>query len=57
MPNPKELRGRARNEAERCRRAVGLSRALRPKVEATLARARVLHARIASQRLIARVKP
>ena len=56
MPNLKELRGRARNEAERCRRAVGLSRALRPKVEATLARARVLHARIASQRLIARVK-
>jgi len=52
-----DLHHRVRREAARTRRAVRTSAELKSRVQATLARARALHAKLISDRLLAKCRP
>jgi hypothetical protein len=57
MDKPDDLHQRVRREAARTRTAVRLSGELKARVQATLARSRALHARLTSERLLAKLRP
>lgn len=57
MDQPDDIHHRVRREAARTRRAVRVSAELKPRVQATLARSRALHARLLSDRLLAKFRP
>ena len=56
MENPEDLRQRVRQEKARSERAIRASARLGPRVQATLARSRALHAWIVSHRVLARFR-
>jgi hypothetical protein len=51
-----DLHRRVKLESARTRLALLMSAELKPRVEATLARSRVLHARLLSERLLAKLR-
>jgi hypothetical protein len=57
MEKPEDLHHRVRRETARTRRAVRVSAELKQRVQATLARSRTLHARLMSERLLAKFRP
>lgn len=57
MDRPEDLHHRVRREKARTRRAVRVSAELKQRVQATLARSRTLHAKLLSERLLAKLRP
>jgi hypothetical protein len=57
MDKTDDLHHRVRREAARSRNAVRTSADLKPRVQATIARSRALHARLLSERLLAKLRP
>jgi len=57
MHQPDDIHHRVRREAARTRTAVRASAELKPRVQATLARSRALHAKLTSERLLNKFRP
>ena len=57
MDRPDDIHHRVRREAARTRTAVRVSAELTPRVQATLARSRALHAKLTSERLLNKFRP
>jgi|KBSMisStaDraftv2_1062788.scaffolds.fasta_scaffold4338516_2 hypothetical protein len=57
MHQPDDIHHRVRGEAARSRTAVRVSAELKPRVQATLARSRALHAKLTSERLLNKFRP
>ena len=57
MENADDIHHRVRREAARARSAMRVSAELKPRVQATLARSRALHAKLMSERLLAKFRP